>query len=570
MMTKTERRVERMGRKKLSLRQGVLAVIVICWLVPLIIVVALAGALLENSYHSSAQQAIDTSLENALVQVQSHLETGIRDSKTVSYDGIVRSAYRSYQQNGDSAALYRSVSDYLSQEFSRELMYRMVFISFWDPEIGADAYHTGSGTTGFELLKQCQIQTPRILEEMAGADTLIRFLVLDDQLYMARNLVDSNFQPYASVVMLLDGGSVFRPLEGISRVRDMHLALDGCCFELGEEGKIRVCPAVDMENRTFFLETEVDGHRMAFTADLIPYDIWSENPWMYWAVAGMALLVIPLMCLSIGLFTHHITRPIETLAQANRLVQSGQRGYEIDQQPPNREFGKLYDHFNGMSTELQHQFTQAYLEQQAAQKAQIKALQSQINPHFLNNTLEIINWEARLAENDRVCAMIEALSTMLDAALDRDGRTQISLKEELGYVDAYLYIIRERLGDKFHVHKEIDRSLLLQKIPRLILQPIVENAVEHDITRRRGGNLWVRVRREEKTMVLEVEHDGTMTDADRENICQILSEPDGEIGRVGLRNVHQRLRLIYGPAGVITVGETLTGTILATVRFPVE
>ena len=57
---------------------------------------------------------------------------------------------------------------------------------------------------------------------------------------------------------------------------------------------------------------------------------------------------------------------------------------------------------------------------------------------------------------------------------------------------------------------------------------------------------------------------------DRENIRQILSEPDGEIGRVGLRNVHQRLRLIYGPAGVITIGETPAGTILATVRFPVE
>ena len=89
----------------------------------------------------------------------------------------------------------------------------------------------------------------------------------------------------------------------------------------------------------------------------------------------------------------------------------------------------------------------------AAQRAQIKALQSQINPHFLNNTLEIINWEARIEGNDRVSAMIEALSTMLNAALDRDGRTQIPLKEELGYVEAYLYIIRERLGEGFHVYQ---------------------------------------------------------------------------------------------------------------------
>ena len=69
-----------------------------------------------------------------------------------------------------------------------------------------------------------------------------------------------------------------------------------------------------------------------------------------------------------------------------------------------------------MSTELKSQFERLYLEQQSLQEARIKALQSQINPHFPGNTLEIINWEARLAENDKVSAMIEALSTMLDAA----------------------------------------------------------------------------------------------------------------------------------------------------------
>ena len=219
---------------------------------------------------------------------------------------------------------------------------------------------------------------------------------------------------------------------------------------------------------------------------------------------------------------------------------------------------------------LRQQFQQSILEQQASQRAQIKALQSQINPHFLNNTLEIINWEARFAENERVCAMIEALSTMLDAALDRDGRTQIPLKEEMGYVDAYLYIIRERLGDKFQVHKDIDESILQQRIPRLILQPIVENAVEHDITSRRGGNLWVRAYCEAGRVILDVEHDGTMTQADRENIRALLQNTSPEGGRVGLKNVFQRLRLLYGGEGSLTVEETGKGTILARVSFPVE
>ena len=76
------------------------------------------------------------------------------------------------------------------------------------------------------------------------------------------------------------------------------------------------------------------------------------------------------------------------------------------------------------------------------------ALQSQINPHFLNNTLEIINWEARLSDNRKVSAMIEALSTMLEATLNRKKRHMVALSEELSYVDAYLYIISQRLGER--------------------------------------------------------------------------------------------------------------------------
>ena len=232
------------------------------------------------------------------------------------------------------------------------------------------------------------------------------------------------------------------------------------------------------------------------------------------------------------------------------------------------EFEKLYTHFNGMSLELQNQFERARLEQQATQRAQVKALQSQINPHFLNNTLEIINWEARMADNEQVSAMIEALSTMLDAALDRDGRTQIPLREEMGYVDAYLYIIRERLGDGFHVYKEIDQVILDQTVPRLILQPIVENAVEHDITARHGGNLWVRAFRRGERMVLEVEHDGVMDEEDRERIRALLSDGGELESRVGLRNVHQRLKLIYGDDASLEVGETGNGAILARIDFP--
>lgn len=558
-----------MKKKKVSLQLGLQMAILICWMVPILIVVTLAGVLLNRSYTQSVQQEIDASAENALRLVQMQVENAVKDSKAVSYDGVVRDAYRGYLQSGDSAALYGEVNNYLSQNFTREEMYQAVFIRFWN--VDASAYVLTQGTTSYDLLRQCQEHAPQILEAMEDADTDIRILLTGDRLYMARNLLDTTFTPYATVVMLLDPAELFRPLDAVSRVTQVRYYIDGYMYLYNDGGEL-VHPEEENQQYEVRYDISAEGHIITFTAMREEYSLWSDNPWLRWALMGVALMVFPLLAVMVSLFYHHVTGPMETLAQANQLVQSGQRGYEITQVPPNREFAKLYDHFNAMSAELQMQFQRSFLEQQATQQAKIKALQSQINPHFLNNTLEIINWEARFAENDRVSAMIEALSTMLDAALDRDGRTQIALSEELVYVDAYLYIIHERLGDGFRVHKQIDEAVLQQQIPRLILQPIVENAVEHDITARRGGDLWVRAYRTEEEMVLEVEHDGTMTEADRENIRKLLTLPVTDTGRgsqVGLRNVNQRLALIYGDRGRLTVEEVTPGAVLARITFPI-
>lgn len=556
-----------MKKSRISLRLGITTMIVICWLVPIIIVITLAGILFGNNYRRSEQQELNASAEYALRQVQLQLEDAINDSKTTSYDGVVRSAYRSYQQDGDSAVLYRGINDYLNRNFSRAERYQAVFISFWDKQVDADAYLLCSGTTGYDLLQACREATPQILRRMRDADTDICFLLLDGYLYMARNLLDSHFEPYASVVMVLEPSAVFQTLYAIPRIHNVRMNIDDTGFSFDKVSGISAGESMQGDVR---YETEVDGHSFSFTAELEAYDMWKENPWLSQAAWAVALMALPLLIVIIVLFQYHVSRPIETLARANLLVQSGQRGYQITQPPPNAEFAKLYAHFNSMSAELQSQFKQSYQEQQAAQRAQIKALQSQINPHFLNNTLEIINWEARMEKNERISAMIEALSTMLSAALDRDGRTQITLKEELGYVEAYLYIIRERLGEKFRVYQQIDQALLEHMVPRLILQPIVENAVEHDITAHHGGNLWVRALRSGEQMILEVEHDGTMTDADRENIRRLLSDADAGGGRVGLRNVHQRLKLIYDTGSSLRIEETDHGTILARITFPME
>lgn len=551
-----------MGKRKISLRAGLVTTILICWLMPVVCIVTLSGLLLNSNYQKAIRQQIQSEAASALEQVRTNLADAIWDSKAVSYDGIVRSGYRTFRQDGDTASLYRTVNDYMTQNFSRESRYRAAFLYFWGEGEGANAYVLCRGTTGHDLLAQVKQTAPWIVDAMQDADTAIRFYNLDGELYMARNILNSRFESYATIAVLLDSSVVLQSMEGVQRVSSLTLTVDDCMLTQIDNG---TQPGSDTEIR---YTVDADGHKITLSAFPEAYDLWQDTPWLRWAVVGVALMVLPLLLVMIALFHRHVSFPMETLAEANGQIQAGQRGYQIEKTAPNAEFERLYANFNVMSTELKNQFERSYQEQRAAQKAQIKALQSQINPHFLNNTLEIISWEARLADNERVCAMIEALSTMLTAALDRDGRTQIPLSEELGYVDAYLYIIRERLGGNLRVTKEIPDEMAAQLIPRLILQPIVENAVEHDITASRGGRLTLRARQEAGEIILEVEHDGTMTDKDRENIRQMTSAEYTGSGRVGLRNVYRRLKLLYGDAGGLTIEEAAPGTILARLHFP--
>lgn len=195
----------------------------------------------------------------------------------------------------------------------------------------------------------------------------------------------------------------------------------------------------------------------------LEYIVYSDTAAMRAQLRSTALLLaallaalLPLMGAVIAFLYRKVNRPIVTLSGASAHIEQGEFGIQVDAgRLGSKEFAYLGNSFNAMSDKLKNQFERIYKEELALRDAKIMALQSQINPHFLNNTLEIINWEARLADDVKVCQMLEALSTMLNAAMDRKHRPLIHLSEEMMYVDAYLFIIRERLGKRLTVEKKI-------------------------------------------------------------------------------------------------------------------
>ena len=554
-----------------SLHDRLLTAVLLCWVLPVLGVMALAGILIGRNYENTSRQDLEGRAINALEQTALRLDTVFEDSKEVSYDGVVRNSYRLYQKDGDKAAFYRTVNDYLNQNFARNERVLAAFLSFWE-EPDVRPYAASRADYGYSAQREYREGIEQdLLEKMSRIDTGILLLEYSGELYLARNLLDSHFRPYATVVLLCDRDVLFQALEPVWQVSEaVTLCIDDALL-LSGHGDLRTINSDPVIPDGYSFTDTVSGHTLCLTAEIAPFDFWREAPEIRIAGLFVALLAIPLLFVVLLLFRRHITKPVETLVAASKQLQNGERGFTIEEKADSSEFETLFDHFNTMSAELKNQFERSYQEQQALQQARMKALQSQINPHFLNNTLEIINWEARLAENDRVSAMIEALSVMMDGALARDGRSRIPLREELRYVDAYLYIIRERLGERLIVIREIDDTMMNVMVPRLILQPLAENAVEHDLTPRHGGTLCLRVYRSDTNAVIEVEHDGVMSEEDRVSVETMLSSAasDTEIsGQVGLRNVRQRLSLLYGEKGTLSLTQSGPDKILARVCFP--
>ena len=182
---------------------------------------------------------------------------------------------------------------------------------------------------------------------------------------------------------------------------------------------------------------------------------------------------------------------------------------------------------------------------------EFKALQAQINPHFLYNALDTVNWMAMKKGNTEICDMVSAISNLMRISI---GNKQdiFSIRQELKYVKDYLYIQETRYRDRFQVYFTIDEKILDEKIPKLTIQPLVENAIVHSVEVSKGKTvLNINGYIEQGNVVIEIKDDGV--GMDRDTLLHLLDPPEGEEKDIsvahtglGMYAVHQRLRYLYG------------------------
>ncbi len=264
-----------------------------------------------------------------------------------------------------------------------------------------------------------------------------------------------------------------------------------------------------------------------------------------WMVVVFAIVAIIGLTLSYSVAAG-ISRPIRRLSAMMKNVE--REKWDVTFEYHSRdEIGILGLNFNRMINRIHYLINQVYQEELLRHRSQLKYLMFQINPHFLFNTLETINWLARMKGAPEVGQLAKALGDLMREGIK--GKEFITLDNELENVRKYMYIQRYRYDDKFEVEFRIEPQTLPVTVPRFILQPLVENAIVHGMEMKTAKSVVViRTDMREGILHLEVADDGLGMDAGRlEKIRLALAAESEDIHPgIGLLNVHQRIRLHYG------------------------
>ena len=574
--------------KNTSVKWKMVSMILLYWALPFVLMLALVG-------HIMADRQEKTGLERLAAQLQmdnqnsiERIDSAISDSRQATYDRTLYGYYDEFRKgSANFDTVYNKGQYYMAKQFGkRKEISSSIFMLLRAPKVyKMTSYNSPAGGSYNQLKTFWEKDCDEILEYAKELDTSIGLYLADGRLYLVRNLVDSaTYRPWGVLVHRLNLSYCFESLLNFYEKANARIVLDGKNIITQGNEKIwkDVPEAVKTGPATYTIKEKrayicqmVKGSDFTLSTVIEADTEELFNP-LYdyrYMLLVMTLFLLPMVGLFWWMSTRYLTEPLKLMVGQAKEIESGNLGYQLEKDTRSLEFEYLRESYNHMSQTLKYQFDHIYEEELALRDARIMALQSHINPHFMNNTLEIINWEARLGENEKVSRMIEALSVLMNAAMDRKKLPEITLSEEMVYVDAYLYITSERLGKKFHVVKEMDENTMKCMVPRLIMQPVIENAVKHGVIPRGEGTVTICSYLEENYLILEVRNDGEISAEDQKKISRLLA-PDYDTSKetslnLGIANVNQRLRIIYGDQCGLNIEEVSQGCVISKIRIAV-
>ena len=330
------------------------------------------------------------------------------------------------------------------------------------------------------------------------------------------------------------------------------------------------------------MSVQIQGGSYQIRSELSPYTGWrtvgvfsmdevmsSVNTIVYILFTCVIISLVLVVIVSFK-FSRTLTNPIFKLKRLMKQAESGDLTVRFNFQH-NDEIGELGQSFNHMIARIDQLIQMVYVEQENKRTAEMKSLQEQIKPHFLYNTLDTISWMARDYDAEDIVRLVDALTNMFRIGLSH-GKDIITVKEEITHVSNYLYIQKIRYKDKLNYVIHVDESLYAIEVPKLILQPLVENAIYHGVKAKRGGGtITITGVPEGENLVFTVQDDGAgMPQEKVEELNRRMSERSvlDEKKSFGLFYIRERIQLCYGKGYGVHVESALGEGTRVTITLP--
>lgn len=335
-------------------------------------------------------------------------------------------------------------------------------------------------------------------------------------------------------------------------------------------------------NQSGWQESRLEGEKVFFLRDKIRNTDWemitiipqtdmvSGIARLQYMVAGLMILFAILTIIGGAVIISWIVNRLSLLVASFNKVKSGNLdAYLVNDS--NDEIGVLYDNYNEMIERTSDLMDEKYKMGLSLKNAELKALQSQINPHFLYNTLEMVNWLAYAGRTEEIHKAVISLSKYYRLILNK-GKDTLTLGEELAHVGYYMKIQDIRYPGKLLFEQEVEEGITGCMVPKIILQPLVENAISHGIWEKESKQGCIRIigyQESPELACIKVIDDGVGMSAETmEHMMDGTIQTSGS--SYGVKNVHARIQLMYGEIYGIAYESAQGKGTCATIRFPIR
>ncbi|WP_162462996.1 cache domain-containing sensor histidine kinase [Paenibacillus psychroresistens] len=365
-----------------------------------------------------------------------------------------------------------------------------------------------------------------------------------------RKIYSSNLQTSSGRIVIMDDDGNVISQDGVEATSDKYKN-DGFIAEaslksVGSEGSI-VDTIAGKKLLITYSSSNYVGWKIFYAVPLstLTQESKSIKTITVFIVIGCLIVLLPFMLLISSL----LTAPIKKLLASMKRFQEGHFDESVEITSSD-EIGQLGRGYNKMVSNIKDLINEVYVLQIQERDAELTALQAQINPHFLYNTLDIISWKAQLSGDKELSSMIYSLSRFFRLSLNR-GQSLTMVAHEKELIEHYLLLLKVRFKSKLTYEIRLDEDILQCLIPKLILQPFVENAVLHGLENQKaGGSIMITGVKQQEQICFIIEDDGVgMSEEAIHNVFN--STPVGPIdhsvlrGGYSVKNVNERLKLIY-------------------------